>query len=164
MRTVYLRAAFRGDAAAEIFRGKVEQLVQQNCVKTRVITLFTSQVLIKTQSNQLTAMENANVVYTFTCSTCKQRYVGHTIRRVEESVKEHVPKWLNGALVRYIRSSVTEHIVLTGYFCDPMDSFKIVLKTRSLKMRLFAEAVTIRHLKPELNVHRDFYQLRLQWG
>ena len=68
---VVLRMQFRGDAAAELFRRKVERSLKSNCKNTDLRMVFTSRQLISTQTkDRLSVMTTPNVVYIFTCSIC----------------------------------------------------------------------------------------------
>ena len=120
-------------------------------------------MLLPTPSkDRLAVMSTPNVVYQFTCSTCQLQYIGKTARRLEERVKEHLPKWLNGASVGVTKSSITEHIVETGHRCHRDDCFTILHKARHPAMLKFVEAVAIKRLKPALNVQQEMnYHLKL---
>ena len=66
-RSVVLRIQFRGDAAAELFRKKVERALSANCVNTRLYTVFTSSALISTRTKDMpSVMISLNVIYRFT--------------------------------------------------------------------------------------------------
>ena len=87
------RIPFRGDAAAELFRRKVERTLKLNCKDSNVRMIFTSRPLISTQTkDRLTLMSTPNVVYRFTCGTCSKQYIGLTERHLDDRVREHIPK------------------------------------------------------------------------
>ena len=113
---ITLRLKFKREAAAEILRRKIQRSVQRNCKDIQVVFIFTSNMLIPTPTkDRLAVMSAPNVVYQFTCNTCHLRYIGKTTRRLEERAKEQIPKWLNGATLGMIRSSITEHIIDSGH-------------------------------------------------
>ena len=108
--------------------------------------------------------KSLNVVYRFTC-TCGMQYIGLTERRLQDRVREHLPRWLTGTLDGIARSSITEHVLETGHSCRPDSCFEILHRVRSRRMLKFMEAVSIRVNRPCLNVQKihDF-RLKLAWN
>ena len=51
----------------------------------------TRQLLPAAQKDVLSASHQSNVVYQFLCH-CDSRYVGHTSQRLQQRIKQHVPK------------------------------------------------------------------------
>ena len=162
-RKVLLRLQFRGEAAAQLLKRRIERTLHTNCHNVKLRPVFTSRTLIPTQTKDLLpVMSTPNVVYQFTCNICQKRYIGVTARRMLERVKEHIPKWIMRQLDGIPRSSVAEHIVSEGHWCDRDSSFEIIHKARHRNMLKYVEAVAIKQLKPELNIQHDFdYRLRL---
>ena len=126
---------------------------------------MTSRCLIPTQSkDRIPVLATPNVIYSFLCNTCNAQYIGRTERRLEDRVKEHLPKWVFQNADKVAKSSVTEHILHTGHPSDRKASFRILHKARDRRMLKYLEAVAIRLYKPSLNVQRDMdYQLKLPW-
>ena len=160
-----VRFKFRSKVISEVFRRKVERSIQRNCREVKIAFIFTSAKLLPTPSkDRLAVMSTPNVVYQFTCSTCHLQYIGKTARRLEERVREHMPKWLTGASVGVIKSSITEHIVESGHYCNRDNCFTIIHRARHPAMLKFVEAVAIKRLRPSLNVQQEMdYHLKLPW-
>ena len=75
---VMLKMQFRGDAAAELFRRKIERSMKVNCKNIRLITIFTSRPLISTQvKDRISVLATPNVVYRFKCGMCHSTYIGY---------------------------------------------------------------------------------------
>ena len=160
-----LRMQFRGDAAAELLCKKVKRSLEVNCHNIRLIPVFTSRLMVSTHvKDRFSDMATPNVVYKFTC-TCGMQYIGLTERRLQDRVREHLPRWLTGTLDGIARSSITEHVLETGHSCRPDSCFEILHRVRSRRMLKFMEAVSIRVNRPCLNVQKihDF-RLKLAWN
>ena len=157
---------FRGDAAAELFRRKLERSLKDNCREVRLIPTFTSRPLISVQCiDRLPVAASSNVVYLFACITCQQQYIGRTERRSEDRMKQHGPAWLSSEMMQTVRSSVTDHVAYRGHRCTKSDCFRILHKARDRRLLKFVEAIAIMRFKPVLNVQKEMdYQLRLPWS
>ena len=59
----------------------------------------TNQLLPEVNKDVLSALQNSNVIYQFSCH-CDSRYVGRTSQRLQDIIKQHVPK-----SIRYDTSS-----------------------------------------------------------
>ena len=53
--------------------------------------LLNQRVLPATNKNVLPALQKSNVIYQFSCH-CDSRYVGRTSQRLQDRIKQHVPK------------------------------------------------------------------------
>ena len=51
----------------------------------------TNQLLPVANKDVLPALQNRNVIYQFSCH-CDSRYVGRTSQRLQDRIKQHVPK------------------------------------------------------------------------
>ena len=126
-RKILLKLKFKGDAAAELFRRKVERSLARNCQNVLPVLVFTTQKLISTNSKEKTSiMATSNVIYRFTCTTCKLQYVGQTYRRLADRVKDHIPRWVVMHADKTARTKITEHIVNEGHVCDKDSCFEII--------------------------------------
>ena len=163
---VFLSMPFRGDAAAELFRRKLERSLKDNCREVRLIPTFTSRPLISVQSkDRLPVAATSDVVYLFTCSTCQQQYIGRTERRLEDRMKEHLPAWLSSEMMKTVRSSVTEHVAYEGHRCTKSDCFRILHKAQDRRLLNFTKATALTQFKLALNEQNEMdYQLRLSWS
>ena len=138
--------------------------VEGYCSNIYQVFVFTSKALLPAQSKgRLSVMATSNLVYLYTCSTCQLQYVGMTARRLEDRVKEHVPRWTNVQNNKAAKSSIAQHLLDTGHAYQP-DCFSVLLKARNYRTLKFLEAVAIRKLKSVLNVQKDFdYSLKLHF-
>ena len=162
---IFLRMQFRGDSAAELFFRKIKRSLRLNCIPVQPIAIFTSRPLISIQvKDRLPNLTTPNVVYQFTCSSCKEQYIGQTERRLEQRVREHLPQRNMNGLSKSTRSSIADHIISMGHWENDESSFTILHKARNRRSLKFLEAVSIRKLKPQLNTQRDFVlALKLPW-
>ena len=55
------------------------------------IVYTTRQLLPVAKKDVLPAFHQSNIVYQFLCH-CNSRYVGHTFQRLQQRIKQHVPK------------------------------------------------------------------------
>ena len=161
-----VRIGFRGDAAAELLRRKLTKSVHDNCYNAKLLIVFTSGRLISTRAKEpIPELSTSSVIYQYTCSTCGMQYVGHSRRRLEDRVKEHLPRWALNALAGSSHSSITDHMVNEGHLGNRDSDFKILFRPHRNRLLKFLEAVTIRELKPSLNVQVELdYQLKLPWS
>ena len=57
-------------------------------------TVFVSrQMLSASRKDVLPAIQKSSVIYEYKCH-CDSRYVGRTAQRLQDRIKQHVPKWL----------------------------------------------------------------------
>ena len=57
-------------------------------------TVFVSrQMLPASRKDVLPAIQTSSVIYEYKCH-CDSRYVGRTAQRLQDRIKQHVPKWL----------------------------------------------------------------------
>ena len=88
---VYLRLPRLGSVSTR-FEKEVKSAVKQcfSVVEPRVV-YSTNQLLSTTNNDVLPALQKINVIYQFSCP-CDNRYVGHTSQRLQDRIKQHVPK------------------------------------------------------------------------
>ena len=74
------------------FEKQVKSAVKQcfSTVKPRV-AYSTNELLSTTYKDVLPAFQKSNVIYQFSCH-CDSRYVGRTSQRLQDRIKQHVPK------------------------------------------------------------------------
>ena len=161
----FLKVQFKGDSASELFRRKLERTMARNCKDVRLVLIFTTNKLLTIQSKEnLPRLAKSNVIYEFTCSTCNLQYIGLTHRRLEERIKEHIPKKLVLATEKTMRSSITAHMIEEEHICNRDSCFRIVHKAKNPRLLKFIEAFVIRKSKPKLNVQVEMgYKLQLPW-
>jgi len=88
---VYLHVPWIGNVSTR-FKKQVTSAVK--CcffsVEPRVV-FMTRQLLPATKKDVLPSHHQSNVIYHFVCH-CDSRYVGRTSQRLEERIKQHIPK------------------------------------------------------------------------
>ena len=55
------------------------------------VVYSTNELLSATNKDVLPALQKSNVIYQFSCH-CDSRYVGRTFHRLQDKIKQHVPK------------------------------------------------------------------------
>ena len=90
---VYLRVPWIGKASISL--DKNVKTAVESCygsVTTRVV--FTSKRMLPVaRKDVLPTTLKSSVVYEYSCH-CDSRYVGRTSQRLQDRIKQHVPKWL----------------------------------------------------------------------
>ena len=90
---VYLRVTYTGKASLTL--EKNVKAAVENCygsVTTRVV-FVSKQMLPTARKDVLPALQKSSVIYEYKCH-CDSRYVGRTSQRLQDRIKQHVPKWL----------------------------------------------------------------------
>ena len=90
---VYLRVTYTGKAALTLERNL--RIAVENCYGSVALrTVFISrQILPASRKDVLPAIQKSSVIYEYKCH-CDTRYVGRTAQRLQDRIKQHVPKWL----------------------------------------------------------------------
>ena len=118
-----------------------------------------------------------NLVYLFVCH-CDSRYVGRTSQRLQERIKQHIPKFTistsrrclprrckaNSSPPQFHESAIGQHLLdnpeCASHYND--DKFSILARDRSLFHLSALEATFIKSLKPILCKRKEFvYFLKL---
>ena len=89
---VYLRLSWLGSVSTR-FEKQVKSAIKQcfSAVEPRVV-YSTNKLLCATNKDVLlAALQKSNVIYQCSCH-CDSRYVGRTSQRLQDSIKQHVPK------------------------------------------------------------------------
>ena len=119
--------------------------------------------LVQSKVGRYPSHVNSNCVYKFTC-ICGSSYIGRTERRAYLRFSEHVPKSLCLKGTTAFNSSITKHLIDTGHKVDITKSFKIINRQNSSILLKFAEAISIKRLKPDLCVQKEtVISLSLPW-
>ena len=87
-------------------------------VKPCIVNLLytTRQLLPAAKKDVLPALHQSNIVYQFLC-LCDSRYVGRTSQRLQQRIKQHVPKSILQGHISQDRSTLARS-------CKPIRSFK----------------------------------------
>ena len=88
---IYLRLPWLGSVSTR-FEKQVKSLVKHffSAVEPRVVH-STNELLSTTNKDVLPALQKSNVIYQFSYH-CDNRYVGRTSQRLQDRIKQHVPK------------------------------------------------------------------------
>ena len=88
---VYLRLPWLGSVSTR-FEKQVKSAVKQ-CFSAvePCVAYSTKELLPATNKDVLPALQKSNVIYQFSCH-CDSQYVGHTSQRLQDRIKQHVPK------------------------------------------------------------------------
>ena len=174
---VYLRAPWIGSASQQL-EHQVKSAVQ-NCygaVSPRLI--FSSQCMLPAaKKDVLPANQRSMVIYEYVCH-CDSRYVGRTTQKLQERIKQHVPKAIRQKTSQPTRtqpnrkckaksktqfepesdSAIGQHLLESNQCArNYSDSqFKILTTARSQFHLSLLEAVYISRIKPDLCRQKQF--------
>ena len=118
---IYLRVPWIGKASIGL--DKNVKTAVESCygsVTTRVV--FTSKRMLPVaHKDVLPTTLKSSVVYEYSCH-CDSRYVGRTSQRLQDRIKQHVPKWLQQQAKRPTRSQPGRSCKLkrSNPDCDPV--------------------------------------------
>ena len=90
---VYLRVTYTGKVALTLERNL--RIAVENCygsVALRNVSV-SRQMLPAGRKDVLPNIQKSSVIYEYKCH-CDSRYVGRTAQRLQDRIKQHVPKWL----------------------------------------------------------------------
>ena len=149
-------------------------------VKPRVI-FNTRQLLPAIKKDVLPSHHHSNVIYQFVCH-CNSQYVGRTSQRLEERIKQHVPKSItnlpashnrqslscsckaNTRPQQFYESAIGQHL-LDNAQCAlhySNEKFSIIARGRSSFHLSVLEATFIKFLNPLLCKQKEFvYSLKI---
>lgn len=130
----------------------------------------TCRIPVASPKDKLPFLLQHNVIYNFEC-TCGCKYLGRTGRRLEDRIKEHVPKWLANEMKcpprssRIPTSAITRHLQI----CDCPSTvartrFKTLYRSDSGYILRILEALSIKRFSPDLCVQKEHVlMLVLPW-
>ena len=91
---VYLHLPFLGEHSERITKA-IRSCVGKIFFSVNLRTVYsTKKILPKNRKDVLPSQSQSNVIYKFSCKHCDSVYVGRTTRRLEERIREHVPRSL----------------------------------------------------------------------
>jgi len=127
-------------------------------VEPRVV-FTTRQLLPATNKGVLPSHHQSNVIDQFVCH-CDSRYVGRTSQRLEERIKQHIPKSIANPSTPHIRQSLPRPVKATSphNFTNP-PSLKIFLTTPNapyitIKTSSRSSSHSISFLCPRSDLHQ----------
>lgn len=177
---IYVRLPWKGLISKQ-FERQIKTAVTKcyNAADLRVVHT-TKSLLPHTNKDALPSFSISNVIYTYKCR-CDAVYVGRTSQRLEDRVKQHVPKSLLHAAkqqssslivnntstipaVRNCRSAIGQHL-LDNPICAEnfsLDNFSILSQARNSFQLHVLEAWFIHFHKPVLCKQKELiYKLKL---
>ena len=177
---VYLHLPWLG-AISTRFEKQVASAVQRCYFSVEPRVVFTTRKLLPTSKKDvLPASQQSNIVYEFSCH-CDSRYVGCTSQRLQDRIKQHVPKSVRTGQVSQDRKAFNRSCKLTNHepICDSAigqhlltnqscalhysdDRFSILSKGRSAFHLSALEATYIKVSRPILCRQKEFvYTLKI---
>ena len=183
---VYLRLPWLGNKSIQ-FSKTLNKSVSLCFYAVHLRMVYSTLTILPAIKKDVLPIQNSsNLIYKFTCNRCESGYIGKTIRRLGDRIKEHVPKPLRNnntqntpniniqptrklrprkqtkytttTIPSYARSSIGLHL-LENPLCAKEysnDSFKILSKARHGFHLDVLEAIFINNHKPILCKHKDF--------
>ena len=171
LKPVFISVPFMGDQFSDVVRRRLSS-VRRVFPMVRPIVLFTTKTLpVRSVKDAVPKSCQSNLIYKFQCE-CGDIYVGRTERKLNDRVKEHLPKWTSTQNTRpraksLPSSSITRHIVSCDFFnksADRLSHFSIMFKSPFSPYLKILEAMSILRTKPKLCVSKDFVMsLSLPW-
>ena len=158
----YVKLPFYGHLSFQV-RKKLEKVLKQNFPNVAFRFIFTNTFTLKSFfpfKDPIPYKLISNIVYQYTCPTCKCRYVGESKRNLSLRIPEH--KGVSARTGRPISnpsfSPIRIHSSQNKHpFCD--DSFKIVSKVQLPSDVKLLESIYIKVNKPELNIQGTSHRL-----
>ena len=170
--TVHLKLPWIGNISTRFEnQGKTAVSSYFGAVKLRVV-FFTRKMLSTVRKNVVPTKQQSMVVYQYVCS-CDCRYVGRTSQRLQDRIKQHIPKAMrnhtqsdrdlfqsNPTSISAIGQHLLNNEKCISYYSD--NQFSILAKRRTLFHLSTLEATLIKSLKPVLCRQKEFvYTLKL---
>jgi len=177
---VYLHIPWIGNVSTR-FEKQITSAVKRCFFSIEPRVVFTTrQLLPATMKGVLPSNRQSNVIYQIVCY-CDSRHVGRTSQRLEERIKQHIPKSITNSLTPHIRQSLTR----PGKTTSPLkfhqsaigqhlfdnaqcalhynqDKFSILARARTPFHLSTLEATFIKSLNPLLSKQKEFvYSLKI---
>ena len=164
LRKKYIKLPFYGHLSY-VIRNKLTNTLKIQYPDIKFMFVFTNSFSItsffKSKDSIPTGLVS-NVIYEFTCSSCKARYIGETTRNLTHRINEHKGLSIrtNKQLANPAFSAIRSHSHSQDHPFSESD-FNILHRVDAHTDIRTAEAVYIKHLKPELNHQNSSSQLYL---
>ena len=163
-RKKYVKLPFY-DHLSYIIRNKLSNTLKSQYPDIKFMFVFTNSFSIssffKSKDSIPTGLVS-NIIYEFTCLSCKARYIGETTRNLTHRIREHKGRSIrtNKQLANPSFSAVRSHSLTHDHpFSD--NDFNILHRVDTYTDIKTAEAIHIKHLKPELNHQNTSTHLHL---
>ena len=152
--TRYIKLPYYGHLSY-VIRNKLSKLLHTSYPDFSFKFIFTNNYTLKSlfpYKDPISPLLISNIVYEYTCPTCKCRYIGESRRNLTLRIAEHL-----GVSPRTYRplstpshSSIRTHSLETQHAFSKHD-FKILIKAQNTSDIKLLESLFIKHTNPELN-------------
>jgi hypothetical protein len=169
-KTIFMKIPYIGEAGSKFFTQTFRKILRDFPAAEAKVIFSTQRIPIPPLKDRMPLTAQSNVIYTFVCS-CGSSYIGRTKRRLQQRIKEHLPKWLcqgkrRPRATNPPASSITKHL-MEGQ-CRVNEAalgFRILLRTgKSLLKQRIAEALFIKRKNPDLCIQKEnVLPLHLPW-
>ena len=162
---VFITLPFKGDNVNTTIRKRLQATIGRSYPAAQLIWLNKSLKMGPSNTkNKPSVFATSKCIYKFEC-ICGCKYIGRTDRKLEIRIHEHIPKWLIDKKPGIAKTAISRHLKTTHHVVDRYKSFSIINRQNHSKLLRFAEACSIRKLKPDLCVQKEFVTpLSLPWG
>ena len=176
---VYLHISWFGYVSMK-FEKQITSAVKRCFFSVEPHVVFTTrQFLPATKKDVLSSHHQNNVIYQCVCH-CDSRYVGRTSQRLEERIKQHIPKSITNRPTPHIRkslprpgkdtsprqfheSAIGQHLLDNAQCAlHYKDKFSVLARARTSFHLSALEATFIKSLNPLLCKQKEFvYSLKI---
>jgi len=160
----YLKLPFLGHISYEI-RKELTSLLQKSCPEKIFRFIFTNDYTIGSffhHKDRLPEHLCSNVVYEFSCPSCKTGYIGSTSRNLKIRIFEHrgFSFRTNKQLMNPSFSKIRDHSHTLDHVYNETD-FKILYRARNSSELRVAESLFIHRNRPSLNSNETAVTLNI---
>ena len=178
---VYLHIPWIGNVSMK-FEKQITSAVKRCFFSVEPRVIFTTrQLLPATKKDVLPSHYHSNVIYQFVCH-CDSRYIGRTSQRLEERIKQHIPRSIanpptshnrqslsrsrkaNTRPQQFHESAIGQHLLDNAQcaFHYNNDKFSILARGRSSFHLSSVEVIFIKSLNPPSCKQKEFvYSLKI---
>ena len=142
---------FKGDLVSNQVKTKVKAALNRTYFAAALKVTFNIKTLPTPPiKERLPKMSSSNIIYLYTCSTCRSTYCGRTTRLLSIRAREHFN--LNACLNSKgeFKSALAQHLVETGHACNFETDFMVVKRAKHSFQLNTLEAAAIHKLRPSL--------------
>jgi hypothetical protein len=167
---IFMKIPYIGENGTKFFMQSFRKILRDFPAAEAKVVFSTQRIPVPPLKDRMPLTAQCNVIYSFVCS-CGSSYIGRTKRRLQERIKEHLPKWLcqgkrRPRATNPPASSITRHLMEKQCGADRAASaFRVLHRTGAspLKQRI-AEALYIKRKKPDLCIQKEnVLTLHLPW-
>ncbi|KER32108.1 hypothetical protein T265_01730 [Opisthorchis viverrini] len=159
---VYMRLPSKGDSVAELITIRLRNSVDTTYLAANLRLSFNSSLtIVFCLKDRLPRSTTSFCVHSFVCS-CRESYVGRTIRHLSDRIREHNPVSLSGSGKKPGPSAIAAHLTEIRHVIDKEQAFTIIYRaplngSRLVRSRLLsiAEAIGIRLLDSKLCIQKN---------